>query len=315
MTKKENIIRTIKRDNPLWVPYRYDGSLTFLLPDIVTQRSDGGLDDWGTNWVEAEGLEGEFTDEKPVVLIDEVADFKVPETDFQYITEDLRIKLKKCSEKDTLCIVKNELALFSRAQLLFGTEMFLIEIMMNQDKVELLLEKILEYQIELTEAIMKSGVPGVRFTDDWGMQNTMLIHPDIWRRLIKPRLKEMYDVVKKYNGFVFQHSCGHIEEIVLDLIEIDVDVLDPCQPAANNIFKWKEMYGDRLSFMGGLDTQGFLSFGSPQEVKSKAEEVINRMSVNGGYIAAPSHTISFPEANKQALLDALEEINLKEMPL
>jgi len=49
MKAKENIIRTIRRDNPEWVPYRYDGSLTMLLPKVVACPREGGLDDWGVN--------------------------------------------------------------------------------------------------------------------------------------------------------------------------------------------------------------------------------------------------------------------------
>jgi uroporphyrinogen decarboxylase len=101
---------------------------------------------------------------------------------------------------------------------------------------------------------------------------------------------------------VFQHSCGHIEEIVPDLIDIGVDVLDPCQPACNDIFAWKRDFGDRLSFMGGLDTQTYLSFGTPDEVESSVRRVVGIMAAGGGYIAAPSHTITVPEANREAML-------------
>ena len=188
MTQKENMIRTIKRDNPEWVPYRYDGSLTSLAPAVIPRAMEGGL-------------------------------------------------------------------------------------------------------------------------DDWGIQNSLFIGPPQWREFIKPRMKELYGVVKEYEGFVFQHSCGHLKEIMPDLIEIGLDVLDPCQPGANDIFSWKEQYGDRLSFMGGLDTQTYLSFGTPQEVKQAVKKVISVMADEGGYIAAPSHTINIPKENKQAMVEAIKEWN------
>ena len=114
--------------------------------------------------------------------------------------------------------------------------------------------------------------------------------------------------MKQRGGIVFQHSCGHIEEIVPDLIEIGIEVLDPCQPEANDIFKWKHDYGDQLTFMGGLDTQRYLSFGTPKEVKENVKKVLSIMGKGGGYIAAPSHTITISEENRKAMVEVIDEI-------
>jgi uroporphyrinogen decarboxylase len=61
--------------------------------------------------------------------------------------------------------------------------------------------------------------------------------------------------------------------------------------------------------MGGLDTQGYLSFGTPEEVRSAVREVISIMGKGGGYIAAPSHTITIPAENRQAMIEAIAEVN------
>ncbi|MCL5772184.1 MAG: hypothetical protein M1479_07915 [Actinobacteria bacterium] len=309
MTKKENLTRTIKRDNPKWVPYRYDGSLTLLHPAIIVKRIDGGLDDWWTNWLPTTENEGCYTDGKPVLDIKDVKNLKVPDTNFNTITEDLKNKVLKNTSVDTLLIGYDDFILFERAQFLLGTENFLMAIVSDTENVEILLTKITNYQKKLVKSMMQSGISGIRFMDDWGMQTTMFIKPKLWRELIKPKLKELYDTVKEYGGIVFQHSCGHIEEIIPDLVEIGLDVIDPCQPVANNIFGWKEKYGDKLSFMGGLDTQGVLSFGTAKQVESYTIDFVKYMSKEGGYIATPSHTINIPEENKMAMLAAIEKVN------
>jgi len=310
MTQKENIIRTIKRDNPEWVPYRYGGSLTSLEPAIIPRAMEGGLDDWGVNWVSSGTDEGSYPDEKAVVLsFADVEMFKTPQTDWQNITAELKKQLAEKSQVDTLIIVRNELVLFERIKYLLGTTECLMGLLTNPNQMHILLDKIVNYQKKLTRCIMESGVAGVRFTDDWGIQNSLFISPAHWREFIKPRMKELYMVVKEYDGIVFQHSCGHLKEIMPDLIEIGLDVLDPCQPSANDIFSWKEQYGDSLSFMGGLDTQTYLSFGTPQEVKQAVKKVISVMADEGGYIAAPSHTINIPKENKQAMVEAIKEWN------
>ena len=309
VNNKENIVRTIVRDNPEWIPYRYDGSLTMLLPQVVAIAREGGVDDWGINWIGTATDEGSYPDGRPVLTIDQVEDLQVPDTDWEAVTLDLRHQFEEKRGGDTLVIVKADLILFERARLLLGLDEFSVGLLLNPGRLHLLFDKLADYQAQLARAIMKSGVAGIRFTDDWGIQNSLYIKPDHWRAFIKPRLRKLYGIVKDYGRFVFHHSCGHIEEIVPDLIGIGLDVLDPCQPRANDIFFWKREYGNDLSFMGGLDTQGYLSFGTPEEVRSAVKEVISTMGKGGGYIAAPSHTISIPEANRRAMVEAIGEVN------
>ncbi len=309
MTRKENIVRTITRDKPTWIPYRYDGCLTILKPPIVVRPVEGGLDDWGSRWIATTGEEGSYPDGTPALRLEDVADLEPPSTDFDAVTENLREQLRRLADADTLVIAYNELMLFERAMMLLGTDEFLMATALEPERVARLLDIILDYQVRLTASLVRSGVAGVRFTDDWGMQSSLFLAPRQWRLLVKPRLKLLFDVVKRAGGFVFQHSCGHIEEIVPDLVEIGVDVLDPCQPRANDIFRWKRDCGDRLSFMGGLDTQGYLSFAEPPEVEKQVIAVAQVMGKGGGFIAAPSHTITIPEANTRAMLVALRQVS------
>lgn len=309
MTNRENLLRTIRRDNPAWVPHRYGRELTLLRAKVSPRPPEGGLDDWGVRWISTNSDEGSYPDGKPVLSIDDVDSLEPPATDWHMVTDELLQQVTAKSGEDTLLIAYNEMMLYERAQLLLGTTEFLMAVALAPEKLEVLLDKIVAYGQRLTEALMDAGVAGIRFTDDWGTQTALFMSPPSWRRLIKPRLKRLYDTVKERGGLVFQHSCGRIEAIVPDLIEIGLDVLDPCQPAANDIFGWKRRYGDRLSFMGGLDTQSYLSFGKPQEVETEVARVVSVMSEGGGYIAAPSHTITIPEANRTAMMTAISKIN------
>jgi len=307
MTAKENVIRTILRNDPEWVPYRYDGCITMITPDIVVRPPEGGKDDWNVNWVASNTEEGSYPDGLPVVSLEDAAQLSVPPTDWARVRDDLAEKIKALKSKDTLIIVKDELALFERAQLLLGFTDFMLGLKFSSEMFAVLLDKITDYQQRLVKTIMECEPDGIRFTDDWGMQDRLFIAPEDWRAHFKPRYQKLYDTVKKRNGFVFQHSCGCIEAIIQDIAAMGVDVLDPCQPSANDIFLWKKQYGNRLCFMGGLDTQTYMTFGKPDEVKTKVGEVLAVMSRGGGYIAAPSHTITIPSENRQAMLDTIKQ--------
>jgi uroporphyrinogen decarboxylase len=68
----------------------------------------------------------------------------------------------------------------------------------------------------------------------------------------------------------------------------------------------KREFGDVLSFMGGVDTQNLLPFGSASEVRRETEKLIQGMTAGGGgYILAASHTIppETPDENIFALYE------------
>jgi len=312
MTRKENLLRAIRREGPQWVPYRYDGSLTLLYPPVCARPLEGGVDDWGVRWIRTTPTEGSYVDSRPTLAPGGIESFRAPQTDWDRVTAGLAEQVQARRREDTLLIAYDEMTLFDRAQALMSTEEFLVAVAGMPDRVGLLLDRIGAYQKLLTRAIMRSGVAGIRFTDDWGMQTSLFVPPEMWRSLVKPHLLELYAIVQEHHGLVFQHSCGHIGEIVPDLVELGLDVLDPCQPAANDIFGWKRDYGARLAFMGGLDTQSYLSFGTPQEVRKKVREVLSVMARGGGYVAAPSHTISIPEDNRRAMAEAIGEFNSRQ---
>jgi uroporphyrinogen decarboxylase len=69
----------------------------------------------------------------------------------------------------------------------------------------------------------------------------------------------------------------------------------------------KREFGSRMSFMGGVDTQGLLPTGSAAEVERATSRLIETMTAGGGgYILAASHTVppETPPENIFAMYDA-----------
>ena len=70
----------------------------------------------------------------------------------------------------------------------------------------------------------------------------------------------------------------------------------------------KRLYGDRLTFYGGISTQRLLPCVGPAEVKAEMRRIIDILAKDGGYIIAPTHamTSDTPPENVLAFLEVCQ---------
>ena len=140
-----------------------------------------------------------------------------------------------------------------------------------------------------------------------GQQEGLLMSPQMWREYFKPGMAKLCKIVKDKNIFLFFHSCGNIECLIPELIEMGIDVLNPFQPEVMDVYRIKHEYGNRLCFYGGIGTQGVLPRGTVDQVKADVREKIRILGENGGYLLAPAHAVQtdVPIENILALVELM----------
>jgi uroporphyrinogen decarboxylase len=142
--------------------------------------------------------------------------------------------------------------------------------------------------------VIEDKIDAIFFGDDVASQEGMLISLETWRKWVKPWHKKFYSTSHYYGKITMYHSCGSVEPIIEELIDIGLDVLNPLQFSARGYpcpEKLKEKYGDRLSFLGGMDIQTILPFYSIEDIKKETERLIRILGKNGGYIIQTTHNI------------------------
>ena len=122
-----------------------------------------------------------------------------------------------------LRVFKIGFSLYERAWTLRGMENLMMDFLTNPQFVRGLLRAIADYNIAQTLEALKYDIDAVYFGDDWGQQLGLQMGPGLWREFIKPELKRMYSVVKGAGKYVIIHSCGKVDELFDDLIEIGLD--------------------------------------------------------------------------------------------
>lgn len=210
------------------------------------------------------------------------------------------------------------LGFFQMGWLLRGFENFAIDLIWNPSFAEALMERILELKMTYWGELLPSldgKVPIVREDDDYGHQSGLQISPDIFRRLIKPRWKRLFDFMREKAAgkiYIYFHSCGAIRRLIPDLIEIGVQILNPVQVSAEGMDtqRLKAEFGKDLTFWGGgIDTQHTLPYGTPEEVRDEVRRRIADLAPGGGFVFTPVHNIQadVPPENLLAMWKALEE--------
>lgn len=313
ISEKENLLRAIQRANPHHVPVR---RMNGVIPGMIkvyyqgSRMTQAGMDSWGVRWEggtpagkEWEPLVQPYAVGHPLTDLAKVEDYPFPDPD----DPGLMAGLLSGIDWDQIVLAGElPLLLFERAHALAGMEDLMVAMAENPEAVQILLRRIADFDIRIVERYIELGVEAVRCQDDYGGQVSLLMSPRMWRKLIKPELARIYKVVKEAGLILFHHSCGNVMEIVNDLIEIGVDVLDSVQPKTNDRARLKELYGDRLSFMGGMDTHYVLSQGNTEEIEEEVKRSLRLLGDGGGYILGPDNLIPIPERCYCAYLAAGE---------
>jgi uroporphyrinogen decarboxylase len=197
-----------------------------------------------------------------------------------------------------------------------GFERYFSDFALNPALLGCLLDKILELKIAYWEkALQEAGeyVDVVQEADDFAGQYRMLISPEMYREIIKPRHKELFDFIHSRSDVkIFFHSCGAIRPVIPDLIEAGVDILNPVQVSAAGMdsAELKREYGKDLTFWGGgVDTQNILGNGTPEEVCEEVKKRIEDLAPGGGFVFSAVHNIqpNVPPQNIMAMWKTFQE--------
>jgi len=181
-------------------------------------------------------------------------------------------------------------SLYERAWTLRGMENLMLDFIEHPEFVHQLMEAITDWNIAQVEEALKRDIDCVFFGDDWGQQHGLQMGPRIWREFIRPAASRMYRVVREAGRYVMIHSCGDVDELFDDLIEMGVNCFNPFQPEVMDVQALMSCYHGRLAFFGGLSTQKTLPYATPADVARESQHLID-LGKRGGYILAPAHDV------------------------
>lgn len=179
----------------------------------------------------------------------------------------------------------------------FGMEEYFVKMKTDPEIVHAVTEHVIDFYLRVNERVLNETDQWLCagfFGNDFGSQRDLMISPEDFREFMLPYIRRIADQIKRHGLKVAFHCCGAVGRIIPDLIDAGVEILHPLQAkAAGMVPEWlSKEFGRDLVFMGGVDTQELLPFGTPQQVYDTVLRL--REAFGDNYIVSPSHEALLP---------------------
>ncbi len=299
----------VPRHDPDWNEYWMLSSF----PDGVTYR-----DEWGVLWTGPETGPA-FIAKHPLageITLADLEKYPWPDPDVPERYAGLREQAEQLKTNTDYAVV----AMFPRpivslSQFLRGHEDWFVDLSINHELIVALMDRILEVDLRIGRKLLDligKYVDIVFFHDDLATQAELMCSPEIYRKIIKPRHRQIVDFIKSHSHARGVYHCdGAILPIIGDFIQIGVDALNPVQISAKgrDSKSLKSQFGDRPAFWGAIDTHTVPPKGTVEEVRQEVKAQIGALGMNGGYVLAAVHNIQddVPPQNIVAMVEEARE--------
>lgn len=286
------------------------GVFPATIPDQMLGE-DRYRDEWGVERVRPPGsfyydlrtypLAGEIT-------LQDIAHYPWPDPHAPIRRQGLRERVRQLRERTDCAIVLNMPSGFVHvSQYLRGFEDWFLDFARDRRLLGALFDAVLEVNLAICRELLEevgAEVDVLMASDDLGTQRGLMVSPEAYREMIKPRHRRYFQLMHEMSpAKVLFHTCGSVVDILGDLVEIGVDALHPVQVSARGMdpAALKRAWGDKLTFWGAIDTHHVLPKGSVDEVRAEVARRIEELGRGGGYILGAVHNIQ-PEVPIENIL-------------
>lgn len=172
-----------------------------------------------------------------------------------------------------------------------GTERLLYALVEDPDWCREMFSHELETQLTLLDMVWDAGYTfdSIGWPDDMGYKGKQFFSLQMYRDLVKPFHKRAIEWAHAKGVKAHLHSCGNINPLIPDLIEIGLDALNPLEVKAGmDPVLLKKTYGNDLVLHGGINA---VLWDHPDQITAEMERVVPKMKQDGGYIFSSDHSV------------------------
>lgn len=302
ITPKENFLRAVRRENPLWMPCSTTDFQSLLTQDVAGKsprgmqihsdlkrpaKEDYEFKDWfNTDWtfvVSAGGamltpgtqLMDDITQWEKVVQWPDLSEWGFEEKADWFMRE----------KRDPDKVMHYDLGrgLTERlVSLMGGYTDSMYAMAVEPEAVKDFFNAYADFMIAFFDKIHSLyHLDMVTLHDDWGAEKDTFFSPKMMEELVFEPTKKIVDHVKS-KGVVFElHSCGNVTRFLPYMVELGVDLLQ-LQRRAVDVPAMKEQYGDKVGFCTQLEGLVPKPGLTDEEIVSAVRRTVDIFAPGGG---------------------------------
>ena len=279
ITPKENTLRLYEGKTPMWAPFSFGDTNSFMIscdPENQARgpKNKGGIDGYGIEWVFVDQVGGAIV--KPgnpkIKDINHWEDYvTIPDPD-TWDWEGCYNETAPTLREDRAVYVAVPGCLFERLIAGLDCAEALVALVDEdqQEGVHRFFRAVTEVHKKTYKNLKKWFNPDiVNFNDDWGTQRAPFFSNDTYREMIFPYVKEILDYGHSLGFYHDLHSCGFVEPFVPFMIEEGFNSWGGQR--LNDKEKLKQMYDHQMYFTANLSME---PDASEEEVDAVVEKFI-----------------------------------------
>lgn len=319
MNPKEQFFSALQNGKPIqWMGYAFNAFPPFfpMVIDPVTEldsafRGARYIDHWGATWRHLDTDPGAI----PMVSQDNAV-IKDLEHWRDYVNFpslaglDWSAAKKQIAELDretTFVMIPSFYGPFERAHTLLTFEDVLVNMYTEPELMYELFEALTDWKIKAVDMVIDELKPDIIHShDDWGDRTRLFFSPKVFRKLLKPHYKRLYDFIKS-RGVLVQHHCdGFAQGLEMDMLDMGIDMWQGVIPQ-NDIPAIQKNTQGKMLLLGGID-QTLFDSAEPDEEKARAEvrRAIDAYAPGGAYLPCITSVVC---VNPDAQMIAVDEMN------
>lgn len=176
---------------------------------------------------------------------------------------------------------------------LMGTVPFSRALYRDPALVERMFEQVGKVLEGLCKVASECGAVGaVTMGDDMGYRSGPMVSPSVLRRYVLPWQRSCAEAVHRRGKPFILHSCGNLRVVMEDLISyVRIDAKHSYEDASYPVTEYKELYGDRIAILGGVDMDK-LSRMPTDLFAGYVKDILRACAPGGGYALGCGNSVA-----------------------
>jgi uroporphyrinogen decarboxylase len=156
----------------------------------------------------------------------------------------------------------------------------------NPLHLKALINRFASKQAESIRLLADVGCDGVMFYDDWGLQDRLMVSPELIEEFFMPYYRANWGLAQELGLDTWMHSCGYIIDILPVFAQAGLNVIQMDQQENIGLENLARKAGGQIAFWCPVDIQKTMTEGSTEDIENYVARMLNTIgNFNGGLIS------------------------------